>query len=105
MTINDQKNEINELKTKIKSDDVKLKKMEQSTISMGSQLDQANMENINFKTKINELEMKIKCDDLKLKKMELSTISMKNQLDRATTENIDLERKINELQDLLNKER
>ena len=56
MTINDQKNEINELKTKIKSDDVKLKKMEQSTISMGSQLDRATTETIDLERKINELQ-------------------------------------------------
>ena len=56
MTINNQKNEINELKKEIKNGDEKMKKMEQSTISMKNQFDRANAENVDLRRKINELQ-------------------------------------------------
>ena len=56
MTINNQKNEINELKKEIKNGDEKMKKMEQSAVSMKNQFDRANAENVDLRRKINELQ-------------------------------------------------
>ena len=59
MTINNQKNEINELKEEIKNGDEKMKKMEQSTVSMKNQFDRANAENVDLRRKINELQTQL----------------------------------------------
>ena len=40
----------------IKNGDEKMKKMEQSTISMKNQFDRANAENVDLRRKINELQ-------------------------------------------------
>ena len=56
MTINNQKNEINELKKEIKNGDEKMKKMEQSAVSMKNQFNRANAENVDLRRKINELQ-------------------------------------------------
>ena len=56
LTISRQNNEINELKMKIKNGDDKMKKMEQSTVSLKNQVDRVNTENRDLKRKIDELQ-------------------------------------------------
>ena len=56
MTINTQTTEITELKKEIKNGDEKMKKMEQSTVSMKNQFDRANAEVVDLRRKINELQ-------------------------------------------------
>ena len=56
MTINNQTNEINELKKEIKNGDDKVKKMEQSAVSMKNQFNRADAEITDLKRKIIDLQ-------------------------------------------------
>ena len=56
MTINSQKNEIDDLKKETKKADEKMKKMEQSTVSMKNQFNRANAEITELKRIIIDLQ-------------------------------------------------